>query len=215
LEILKVNQKVEVARRGEPEFYPALIQDVAGDAICITVPYLHGIPLILVPGDWVDVRVIECDATYHFTSMVLGRRRDKIPLYALSVPGEVKRVQRRHFVRLETLLEVRYAPLVDGDGEPVFRIARAIDISGGGMRLVTDQPLDVGDRLLLRFTLDLGERQLDFETLGRVVRRDEQEAAPVKTRYRYGIEFLGLSMHEQDQIVRYIFRRMAEQRKLR
>ena len=72
--ILKVNQKVEVARSGEGEFYPALIQDVADDFFCITIPYLRGIPLVLVPGERVDVRVIESDAAYFFTAAVLGRR---------------------------------------------------------------------------------------------------------------------------------------------
>lgn len=216
---MKVNQKIEVARRGEGEFYPAMIQDVTGDVLCITVPYLRGVPLVLVPGEHVLARVIESDAAYEFTSTVLGRRRDAIPLYALALPTELKRVQRRRCVRLDTLLDVWYAPLPERGREPVFRAARAVDISGSGMRLAADQELAIGERLLLRFTLEVDDREIEIETVARVVRRDAGEEAQGRSgyryRYRYGIEFVDLPLRTQDQIVRYIFRRMAEQRKLR
>ncbi|MEW5762014.1 MAG: flagellar brake protein [Bacillota bacterium] len=214
--ILKVNQRVEIARRGEDEYYPALVQDVGEHNFCINMPYRQGVPLILVPGERVDVRLVEKDATYFFTATVLGRRRDRIPLYVLSLPVDVRRVQRRRFVRLETLLDVWYAPAPEGDAAPAFVRARAVDLSAGGMCLVTKQPLEVGAPLLLRFHLDLGEREAEIVTPGRVVRRVVGPEDDLwQGGYRYGIEFVGLPMREQDLIVRYIFRKMAERGKLR
>lgn len=213
--ILKVNQKVEVARSGEGEFYPALIQDVADDFFCITIPYLRGMPLVLVPGEQVDVRVIESDAAYFFTAAVLGRRRDEIPLYGLSIPTEVKRIQRRRFARVETLLEVWYAPVPQGDEAPAFRQGWAVNLSGGGLCLGTDYRFEIGDQILLRFTLDLGERRLEVATQGRIVRRDVMSEGSPGSGYRYGVEFLDLPMREQDLICRYVFRKMAERRRLR
>lgn len=87
------------------------------------------------------------------------------------------------------------------------RNAFTLDLSGGGMRLVSLDKLDRGQRLLLKLVLDEGS---DFQLLlieAMVVRVMPLEIGGWK-RYRIGVEFVNLDEKVQERLIAYIFRLM-------
>ena len=81
-----------------------------------------------------------------------------------------------------------------------------MDLSGGGLRMVSLEPVERQERLLLKICLDERCRQY-FLLEGRIVR-----VAPLSIgkwqRYRVGVAFTNISQGLQERIIRHIFRVM-------
>ncbi|MBC7104429.1 MAG: PilZ domain-containing protein [Firmicutes bacterium] len=211
---LTISQKLYVARVGEEEWFVSSLQDLNEDGLYIAMPYLRGGALVLSPGEEVQVRFVRESGVYLFVTRVLGRRDESVPLYLIAYPAEVQRIQQRRFVRLPILLEVLYAPASDKPGEqPVWARGRTADLSGGGMRLRVSEPLPAGTPLLLKFYLPWEKRPVEMTLRGRVVRSEVTEGREAGERlYFLGIEFVDIRRRDQDEIIRFIFRKMAERR---
>ncbi|GAW92937.1 flagellar brake protein, partial [Calderihabitans maritimus] len=144
---LAVNQKVEICRDNEEEIYKSLIQEVGEGYFAIQIPSGPQGWLTLHVGERVNVNVFSPSAQYCFTTEVIGRKKEKnIPMYLLKIPEEFTRIQRRDYVRIKLTLEVFFEPVnteeldnLDMKAE-LSRRGVTLDISGGGMQLVTDEP---------------------------------------------------------------------------
>jgi len=211
---LSIAQKLYVARAGEEEWYVSSLQDLNENGLYIAMPYLRGGALVLSPGEEIQVRFVRENGVYLFTSRVLARKHETVPLYLIAYPAEVQRIQQRRFVRLPILLDVLYAPVPEKpDEQPVWVKGRTADLSGGGMRLRVPEPLPVGTRLLLKFYLPWEKKPVEMALQGRVVRTEVTEGRePGEKLYFLGIEFVDIRRRDQDEIIRFIFRKMAERR---
>lgn len=214
--LLKVHLKVFIAREGEDDFYVSSVQDIDRNTIFIGMPMSRSLSLVLSRGDNVQVRFTKEDASYFFRSTVTRVRDDEIPLYGLAWPDKVERKQLRRHVRLSCLLEVEFAEPSPGSKAPVWHRGRAVDISAGGLKLQTDRVYDTGTLLMLRFALPLRQQTLEIETQARVVRRETEDLPPgtKKPIRRYGLEFLDLPVRRQDEIMSFVFWKMAESRRV-
>lgn len=96
-----------------------------------------------------------------------------------------------------------YLALLDGvPGIPAY----ALDLSGGGIRLLASQKLPQGSRLLLEIRLDdPGTEVLLAE--GKVTRVSPLEEEP-QPRYRVGVSFSAISRGVRERIIRYVFKRL-------
>jgi c-di-GMP-binding flagellar brake protein YcgR len=208
---LTINQKIEVAKEGEGDWYASAVQDISGRELHVLLPRLRGNVLILGPGDRVSVRFFDESASFVFPARCLGRIGKEIPLYRLVPTGECRRVQQRRHVRLKTLLEVHYVRLPEEGGhQTAYKKAYTVDISGGGMLLAVDEPLPPGREVLLMFNLPLQQGARKMELRGRVLRLMEKE----KSKYHAALEFVDITTAQQDLIMRYIFQCMARQARL-
>ncbi|MBO8129176.1 MAG: PilZ domain-containing protein [Peptococcaceae bacterium] len=213
---ITLKKKIEVTRVGEETYYNSSIQDVDRDTFAIEMPYRNTQPLDLQKGDTVSVRFPVEGAAIAFETVCLGRfKENNVVFYRLRMPSKVRRIQLRRFVRLDCCLDVTYAVETAGDKKRSYRTAKALDISGGGLRFADEKEYRVGDVLHLKFSLPLPEGRTDFATRGRIVRRYKVEKKGGDYVWHYGIEFLDLKLQEQDMIVQYIFRKMAEGQRLR
>lgn len=211
---LTVAQKLYVARAGEEEWYVSSLQDMNDSGLYIAMPYLRGSALVLSPGEEVQVRFTHESGVYMFTSRVLARKQETVPLYRIGYPTEVKRIQQRRFVRLPIMLDVIYAPVPEKPAQqPVWVKGRTADLSGGGLRLRVRELLPVGTLLTLKFYLPWEKKPVELTLEGRVVRTEVTEGRePGEKLYFLGIEFVNITRRDQDEIVRFIFRKMAERR---
>lgn len=211
---LAINQRIMVALEGTDEYYVSSVEDITADTVYIAVPYRRQVPLMLSPGDRVTVQFTGENECFSFTTTVTDRREDRILLYGLAFPDEIKRIQRRRDVRLCLLMDVQYAEVPEGDTEPVFKAGQALDISAGGMRLVCDKEYPLGTVLLVKFRLPL--RNSFFETVARAeVVRTEPVALEKKRLYHCGVKFLDMPQSHKDKIFSFIFWKMMEQARLR
>ncbi len=128
---------------GEPPTsgrYLARIQDFVNGGIVITEPeFLEGSTLLREDID-VLVLVTREDAIYQFSSKIKRMLSRESKEYLLTPPRRFERVQRRMFVRVETVKKMAYAviPPLAGDASPDEQLAwqqsQTSDLSGGGLQ---------------------------------------------------------------------------------
>jgi c-di-GMP-binding flagellar brake protein YcgR len=143
------------------------------------------------------------DAAYAFRSRVLDRRELAAAFLVLGHPRTVARVQKRGFVRVTVGEEIAFSrmPELASPGPRMPEIAGnrgaglAVSLSGGGLRLRTEVPLERGELLHLElpFLPEAVVRELAF---ARVVRSDGTGG--------FGLRFEGISPRLQAAIIQYV-----------
>ena len=214
---IKINTRIEVARMGGIDYYSSTIQDIKGDYIYITIPTLCTQPLVLSQGEEVTVRFPGTSGMYVFNSICVGAIREPIIMYSLTMPKDIKRIQQRKHVRVETLLDVFVAEIPEKGLEPNYLMVNALDISGGGLRLLmellSDKSYNIGKELMVKFHItDNSNKEIEVVTKVRVVRKDllpTYSKQDEELLYSFGVEFLELSEKLREKIISYIFRKMA------
>ncbi len=211
-ELLRINLNIKVTRAsGEEDWYSSSVQDLGTGTFFIAVPTQGPNPLVLGRGEKVRVTFVNEMSRYEFITSVVGWRHDNIPLYELLIPSEARRIQLREFVRVPVMMDVDYAVDAGEEERPQYKKCTALDLSGGGIRLLTKKEIPAGTRLILRFTLPL---KTGFEVMvlkGKVVR---SWSDPETKNWQCGIQFEGISRRQQDLIVRYVLFKLSEQRRL-
>jgi hypothetical protein len=109
---------------------------------------------------------------------------------ALALTGEVDRIQRREFVRVEAFLDVT----VRGVDEPVGGDTTTVDISGSGIQIQDKWNMALG--IDVRVELQLPEGP-PLRALGRVVRVGQEPE-------QKGIRMDGIARADEDRLMRYI-----------
>ena len=225
---IKINTKIELQRMGDSEYYSSSIQDIRDDVLYISMPTLFSQetlfaqPLVLVPGEEVKVRFPGTSESFVFTSTFVNAVKAPIVLYRLSMPTAIKRVQQRNYVRVETLLEVYVAEIPEKGEEPNYSKINALDISGGGMKLlmeiVSEKQYVVGKELMVKFYINENDNS-EIEVMSKVcVRR--KDLLPTRAKhdqqllYSFGVEFIEMSEKLRQKIIRFIFRKMAMRRQV-
>ncbi len=121
----------------------------------------------------------------------------------LTSGGEKK--QRRGFFRFDCLLPIQFTYLNEDGVESSAVQGIAKDISGGGIRFVSNE--DVPDKVNFKVVIMLND---DFLiTVGKILVK--QTFPKSNYRFQYKAQFTNMNAEEQEKIVKYIF---DEQRKM-
>lgn len=210
---IRINQRIQVLKPDTNEWFYSSIQDISHSVISITWPYLKERPLVLRRGDTVRVRLAAEGATYVFDTKVVGKSKDNIKMYQLAYPKDVERIQQRSHVRLPVALDVKYAVIEDEKKSLKFVDASMVDLSGGGVKLAVREDIKENTRLILKFNLPLRRKPELMQVEALVIR--SQLIDQKRSVYHLGAEFIDISLRKQDMIVRFIFEKMAQQKRLR
>lgn len=156
-------------------------------------------------------------------------------LYLISWPDNLERRQRRKFFRISYALEIFFWLLPEGQEimelEPYFSQkeplgskskgeylsrelvellgapaeGQAIDLSAGGLLLLTSFQLSEGKELLLSIVLHNKEEDKRLLLYGKVVRTGAVLYMGKAMKYRYGIVFQRIDERLRDKVVGFIF----------
>ncbi|UCZ54752.1 flagellar brake domain-containing protein [Bacillus shivajii] len=151
----------------------------------------------------------EDGAIYVFQTEVLGKVDGKLPMLILDDPGKKKyvRIQRRQYVRVDTSVDV--AIQLPQSKETFTSIS--LDISGGGMaiHLPHDHNLNPEDKVDAWLSLAYQSGEISYmKTKARLVRVISEHS-----RERGSFEFVDISEHDRQMIVRYCFEKQMEMRR--
>ncbi len=205
---IEVNQKFELIVEEGPYKgnYLSQVADITDDVIKVTVPLVHGeiIPLRLN----LDVLMYftGVQAAYSYKTKIIGREEEgEVPLLHLAIPEEKYRIQRREFFRLEVREKVIYR-ILDDSLEPVseFKETHTIDISGGGVKMFINEPVQKG--MFLELFLQIPGLE-NVAIISRIVNIFDVEAG-----LAVGIKFIEIDEYIQEEIISWLF---DYQRKLR
>jgi c-di-GMP-binding flagellar brake protein YcgR len=156
---LKIWDRLEIiVGEGEMEgVYTSRLEDIGGGRLVIGRPVFRHGKSLLAAGRWVTVTYTRADAAYQFAARLIEaepRSRDSVWLVDL---GNIKRAQRRRFVRVELALKVNYNSIKTPLTEPVevdvdtMPVATTINLSAGGILIPTESIIERGTYLLLHF----------------------------------------------------------------
>ncbi|HEY4602527.1 MAG TPA: flagellar brake domain-containing protein [Cerasibacillus sp.] len=152
----------------------------------------------------------ENHAVYQFKSQIIKKTNMPHPALMILKPEKdsLKRIQRRHFVRVKTTLDLVVSSPENGFS-PFETVT--VDISGGGLMLVVPKgvQLNIGD--LLHISLVLPTDAVDGESLdllGKVVRLSH--SADIK---RASVTFIDLPFQIEQQLIRYCFLIQRQERR--
>src|SRR5690625_4380581 len=150
---------------------------------------------------------------YEFNTTILGKKRiKKIPVLFIERPKseDVKKIQRRNYVRLDTTLDVAIYS-TDEEKEPL--ITRSYDISGGGLAVAADKHNNFKPDESIHITIVLPFKSNNFEyieTPGKVIRYfyGKEESIP-----KLSIKFTDISEEAREKIIKFIFEAQLEARR--
>lgn len=189
---LEIWEKIEIIIGADDNLgrYVARVEDFTEEGIIISPPeFINGSIRL---RDNIDVRglIARDDAVYEFHSRIRKVTENGHSHYILSDTKNFRRVQRRQFVRIETLRDISIIPIKESIDSELVMPQRAwddavsVNISGGGMLLQTSFEIPKGTILLLksRFFLETGMPI----TIAAVVRR----CRGTKNCFHSGVEFI-------------------------
>lgn len=147
------------------------------------------------------------DGVFSFTSPVAGLREAPVPLMGLTLPRQVKRVERRAYARVD----VTIVPLLAGVGDqkghcrPVSLVVG--NLSAGGSRVWLSEKVSVGEKIHL--TLMLPPDGLVISLVGEVVHL-RPRGGTVQRRWEVALRFVNVEPPEMKVLLRFVLHRQRE-----
>lgn len=119
---------------------------------------------------------------------------------SLVLPRQIESVQRRTFSRVHLATAVAFSTALDGPAESQMGgVGQTVDLSAGGLRLVTQSPTKYGQQVFLSFNTPDGAT---FRGLRAKVARVQNDGS----RYTVALQFTDLEEPLADQLVQTVFR---------
>ena len=205
----KVNQRLGIMLPKEKtmEQYSSRVEEVDEGKLIIAMPMSKGLPVMLENGGGFYAKVFAETGIYGFNSSLLQKRISPLPVWIVSIPKEMKKIQQRAFVRLDVSLPVTLEYDTEADDEPVLMKASTKDIGGGGLQLITEQPLQIGKNFLVYIELPDNEAiQAKIEIVRCYKPMEDRDL------YWSAVKFVEINENYRDKIIRFIFRKQLEQR---
>ncbi len=126
-------------------------------------------------------------------------------------PTDSSEQEKRKFLRMPDKINVLFCEESLTDEHVVYKEGLAVNLGGGGMKLITGNPLMVESRVSLIFKLELDVmEEYEINTRGRVkykIIEDNKSGS-----FGYGIAFEYINANDQDKIVSYILKRDAKEK---
>lgn len=181
--------------------YKSRVQEIKNKEIFIDMPMENGEYILLKRGAEVNSILYneKVGMLYKLKSKVLERVIDgNLRLYKITWPYEIKKLQRRNYVRVNTTKGIKYKKKED----IIYSNGLVLDLSGGGMKIKLDKILSVGEEVEL--LIDLNGK---FAKIKGEVRRVDKD----KDSYIVGFEFTDIGEAVRDRIIQIVFSIMRRQ----
>lgn len=207
---LSVNQKLllEVKVGDYAGTYDSRIEDMLGEEMHIAMPSERGVTVPLKPKTKLHISFVMDRGRMSFKSVVEDRFMDPRPMLKVVKPDVLFREELRSFFRVDTRIPVKI--LVDiNEGDIIKQKmyeAKILDLSGGGCRVSCDAPIAKNDVFELFFLGSID--RLDS------VKLEAKRIRKVEEHIEVGSEFYSVSQGDRDKIIKYVFKRQVELRKL-
>ncbi|MGP4041356.1 flagellar brake protein [Gracilibacillus sp. D59] len=161
-------------------------------------------------GTKFHVHFIENNSVFSFPSEVIGKAKIKnIPTLILSFEvNNLKKIQRREFVRVEAMLDVSVQS-IDQNFDSFTTVTH--DISGGGLAILVDKGIEIkeGELLDIMLVLPLDKKIEYLHIIGEAVRIHERK----EDKDILSVKFNEMDKHHQQLIVQYCFTKQLEDRR--
>lgn len=215
-----------IKRRLNPEVEPEIriyethVYDIlSGDRIEIVMP-MEKMKLILLPiGSEHDLFFHSGSGMYQCRAKIVDRdKKGGNYLLVADLISNLCKEQRRQYYRFSCALEMQARALETEEVRAVDEMGLAeeqmipnlplkrsiiVNISGGGLRFVSDYAYDVDSILLCRYELEMEDDRKTYEVLGKVLAVSVVENRPGF--YEHRVEYIRIDKEEREEIIKFIF----------
>lgn len=191
--------------------YSTRIESVKENFIILKIPKVNGLYLPVETDEELLLKHYREGATFEAESTVNLRNDDRDPpTIVVSIPEEVKRIQRRDFVRVPCDIPVTVRVLQAGPGDTGETLSGSVsgaikDISAGGVQVECPEALPLDSEVEVVFTLPHTETTMN-EVFARVVRESDSEEPP----HVLGLEFTSITENKRNDIIQYVYERQID-----
>ncbi len=214
---LKTNLNIIVSRQDDDTIYKSLIQEINDDYFVIQEPVYKRFTLPLHKGQKITLGLFTEECRFTFEATVLNKKAENsLVLYVLGMPENVKKHERRSYVRVEVAMDVKYEPLKELpkdlnslENMELTLDALAIDISGGGMMLNVGKKLPEKSYILVEFDIGSKDVPKKIRLVGQIMRSFTQSRNGVK-RHLAGVHFCQIDERTRDKIIAFVFEKMLD-----
>lgn len=234
---IRILQQVEQGRKSglRPTTYRSKVQDIMknGD-MEIGVPTEGGENVMVPSGVRLEFLFYTRTGIYRCIGHIKDRYiKERMYLLLVERKTPLEKFQRRQYYRFECLLDIYYYPVTKeeaqeipleelkelrklGHKQEVPKSAVAVDISGGGLRFISDEPGERGDYVLMLIDLERQGTTYHLEVLGEILfckrlENDLEIKKNIKNKYEYRTQFM-IKPKEREKIIKYIFEQERKNR---
>ena len=165
---------------------PGTVEEVDGMSVTVALAVRDDRIARTIGQDWA-VEATSGRGIFRYPGMLKSERNGSL---TVTITGEVERIQRREFVRIEAFLDVT----VRGVDAPVGGDTTTLDVSGAGIQIQDKWNLPLGTDVRVELRLPEGP---PLRALGRVVREGAEPE-------HKGIRMDGIARADEDRLMRYI-----------
>ncbi len=196
----------------ETEYYATRVEDIRPEGIVLAMPMRKAIPVFLQEGNMFEGKIIKNGVLYAFQSQLFSKTLSPLPVWVVSEPDKIKKIQLRSFVRLDIGLQASIWAL-DADGARLDGTHQSVvtkNISAGGALVASPAGYSFDTKVLVHINCD---NDMVIKSEGVIVRSvPEFREAGAPPLYSVGIEFLQLEERERRHIIQFINAKQIERR---
>ena len=208
----------------ENKIYVSKVFDIISDErISILMP-MEKTKLILLPVDAeYDMCFYTTHGLYQCNARVMDRYKDNnIFVLILDLTSNLRKFQRRQYYRFSCALNMDSRELEEEEvstfekrnvllesGLPLKR-SIVVDISGGGLRFVSDYRYEKDSMILCKYNLIVNGTNKEYNLAAKVLNVNEIDNRPGIFEHR--VQYVNMDVDEREEIIKYIF---DEERKSR
>lgn len=205
-------------------FMSQLLDIMEDEKMKISMPMEQG-KIIPIP---VNARMDACFYTpkglYQCKIVITDRYKEgQIFILVVEMASPLKKYQRRQYFRLGCIIDIKYRTISKQEleeythrndliKERCFMEGTALDISGGGIRFVSERKLEKDQEILISLDISYGKQSKSYGLLGRVIM--SYEAKSKVGLYEHRIEFINMQGGVRESLIKYIFEEERRQRQL-
>lgn len=212
-------QKIQRIKEEDEErkLYDSQVIDIiSDDRIEVSMPFVKS-KLVLLPvyGEY-NVFFYTQGGLYQCSARVADRyKNNNVFSVLLDLTSNLRKYQRREFYRFSCALEMNSRTLEEKEIQavesntnllvPELPLQRSIivDISGGGLRFVSNYAYEVDSMILCKYDLWISGESKNFNLIGKVLAVKEVENRPGV--YEHRVQYVNMDKENREEIVRYIF----------
>ena len=230
---LQAVTRVKLNEKPDEKVYASKVYDILSDErLEITMPVEHG-KLVLLPVDAeYQMFFYGTHGLYECQARIVDRyKSNNVYILVMEFTTNLKKYQRREFYRHTCALDIETREISPEEAEKqeisntaetkessvtesmIFAKSILVDISGGGLRFVTNQMYDKDTIVLCKLKLWIKEELKEYEIQGKVldVKKIERRTGYYENRIRY----TNIPKAVREEIIRYIFEEERKNQKIK
>lgn len=221
-------QAVERPRGSEEEqrvYFSKVYEILTEDTLEITMPMEQTKLILLQVDSEYDMVFYGKNGLYQCFARVADRyKSNNVYLLRMELTSDLRKFQRRDFYRFTCAVEMHSRSLMEEELEGVetktaqmlqeglpMRKSVIVDISGGGIRFLSDQQYEIGSMLYCTYSLMKGGKSKTYEVIGRVLAVHSLDNRPGT--YEHRMQYYNMDVETREEIIKYIFEEERRNRK--